>query len=105
AKRLAVWHHHVAGGLHSALCWRRPGAAWHDEVHDLRLWRSRRSARRLRHEVSRRAPAVPVGDRDRSANGDDLLVAGISVWPGAHLVRHVARWSFAEVVFRRASEI
>ena len=105
AKRLALRHHHVADRLHAALRRRRGRAARHDEVHDLRLRRSRRSARGLRDEVSRRAPVLPLGDRDRRADGHDLFAARVSVRPGAHLVRHVARRPVAQAVLRGASEI
>ena len=105
AKRFALRHHHVADRLHAALCRRRFGAARHDEVHDLRFRRSRRRAGRLRDEVSGRASVLPLGDRDRRADGDDLVVAGVSVRAGAHLVCHVARRLAAKVILRGASEI
>ncbi len=52
----------------AALRRRRRRAARHDEVHDLRLRRSRRSPGRLRNEVSGRASVLPVGDRDWRAD-------------------------------------
>ena len=45
-------------------------------------------------------PLFALGHRDRRADGDDLVAAGLSVRPGAHLVRHVARRPVPEDVFR-----
>ena len=42
---------------------------------------------------------------DRRADRHDLVVAGLSVRPGAHLVRHVARRPVPEDVFARPSQV
>ena len=50
-------------------------------------------------------PVLPVGHRDWSVDGHDLFFARVSVWAGAHLVRHVPRRFAAEAIFRSAPEI
>ena len=72
----------------------------HDEVHDLRLGRSRRSPGRLRPEGARRQPLVAFHHRHRRAHRHDLVAAGLSVRPGAHLVRHVARRAFSQALLQ-----
>jgi len=48
----------------------------------------------------------PQADRDhRRAGGDDFLAAGISIWAGAHLVRHVARPPSTGAFFTGASQV
>ncbi len=80
-------------------------AAWHDEVHDFRLGPGGGCPRRLRHGTTRRASVLSLRDRGGRAHGNDLLAARLSIRPGSHLVRHVARWPAAQAFLRRASQI
>src|SRR5229473_1045830 len=100
ATRPALRNHRLSGHLYAALHRRGDRAAWHDEVHHLRFWKSGGGSRCLRAAAVGRSPVFPLRDRGRRPHGDDLLSAGLPIWPGADLVRDVARRPIAQAVLR-----
>src|SRR2546427_331601 len=62
ATRPAHRNHRLAGHLYAALHRRGDRAAWHDEVHHLRFWKSGGGSRCLRAAAVGRSPVFPLRD-------------------------------------------